>query len=210
MRRLSKVEHYKIILLIKSKDVLEDLVISDGFKYKNIQQKERGFSKFKIGYSFVKRILRVFNIAIKENPKILIGTDATIAIVGWLLRKKVITVLEDDYFVVKRLADLCFPFTSSIVCPSVCDVGPWKHKKIGYSGYMKLGYLHPNVFSSNRNGIAYLNLPDKYVLVRVAKLAAHNDFGQRGLSNEILRTLIHLIEEKGYSVFISSEVNLNK
>lgn len=209
MRRLSNLGGHRIILLIKSKDVLENLVIADGFSYINIQTKERGFSKFEIGYSFIKRVLKIFYITIKENPRILVGTDATLAIVGWLLCKKVITVLEDDYLVIKRLADLCFPFTSSIVCPSVCDVGPWVHKKIGYSGYMKLGYLHPNVFSPYKNKLAYLNLPENFVIIRVAKLAAHHDFGQKGLSSEILSHLINLIREKGYSVFISSEVKLN-
>ena len=205
MRRLSNLGGHRIILLIKSKDVLENLLIADGFSYTNIQTKERGFSKFEIGYSFLKRILRIFYIAIKEKPKVLVGTDATLAIVGWLLRKNVITVLEDDYHVVKKLADLCFPFTSAIVCPSVCSVGPWEHKKIGYSGYMKLGYLHPNVFNSQRNDLAYKN----YVLIRVAKLAAHHDFGQSGLSPEILGSLIERIKKMGYEVYISSEINLD-
>ena len=43
----------KIILLLKTKDILEDLVNHDGFKYINIIPKERGTSKFSIGINLI-------------------------------------------------------------------------------------------------------------------------------------------------------------
>jgi hypothetical protein len=200
----------KIILLLKTKDILEDLVNHDGFKYINIIPKERGTSKFSIGINLIKRLFRILPIILSEKPDLLIGGDPSISQLGWLLRKKRITLTEDDYPVIKKLADITFPFAQVIVAPEVCDVKKWDHNKIGYNGYMKLAYLHPNVFTPNKAQLKVYKIDGNFALIRLAKLTAHHDFGIKGISTEILLKLIFKLESRGLRVLISSESQLAK
>ena len=173
---------HQIKLLIKTKDVLEELVSNDNFPYQNILIKERNKSITGIISSLIKRNFKVFSIIRKNKPDLLISTDASFAQMGWLLRVPRITVLEDDFQIIKPLALLTYPFTNTILCPLVCKVGIWNHKKIGYNGYMKLGYLHPKIFKPNIKIVQNTyNISGDYVIIRLARLTAHHDIGVREL-----------------------------
>lgn len=196
---------HRIIVLIKTKDVLEHLLINDGVSYINILPVKRGNTKFLIFLSFLKRVFRILPILLKNRPDLLIGTDATIAQLGFLLRIKRITIIEDDYDVIASLASLTYPFTQTILCPGVCDVGKWNDKKVGYNGYMKLGYLHPNVFKSDIAILKKYNITRNYVLIRLSQLNAHHDFGMKGINYDLLKKIIEKVSSKGYQILISTE-----
>ena len=208
IRRLAK--NNKVTILIKTKDVLEKLIKNDCFNYINILQKERGKSKISIAFSLLKRNIKIFPLLLKIKPDLLMGGDPSIAQLGKLLNIKRITITEDDYSVIKTLSKLTNPFTETILCPTVCDVGKWVNKKVGYSGYMKLGYLHPNVFTPNTTILEKYQLNNKFVIIRLAKLTAHHDFGIKGLDNKLLDTIISIIENKNYQVYISAEGSINQ
>jgi uncharacterized protein len=196
---------HQIIILIKTKDVLENLLKNDNLPYINILPKERGSSRLMIGLSLLKRNLKILPLLLKNRPDLLIGTDASIAQLGWLLGINRITITEDDYDVIKSLADLTYPFTKTILCPQVCNVGKWFDKKIGYNAYMKLGYLHPKVFSANTAIRSKYRFSQKYVIIRLSKLKAHHDFGVKGINDELLDKLIPIIEQNGFQVLLSCE-----
>lgn len=201
-------KNHHLILLLKTKDVLENLVKNDGFNYVNILPDPRGNSKFSILFSLLKRIIKVFPIILRKRPQLMVSTDSSVAILGFFMRIHVITITEDDYEVIKTLGDLTYPFTSTILCPTVCSVGKWEMKKSGYYGYMKLGYLHPNVFSLNREILINSGFNKKYALIRIAKLTAHHDFGIKGIDKDFLEKIVQLLEKFGLQVFISSEGHL--
>ena len=210
IRRLISNGH-TIKILIKTKDVLEKLVINDNFPYQNILSKERSQSIFGIVLSIIKRNFKIFSIIKKINPDLLISTDASLAQLGWLLNIPRITVLEDDYEIIKPLAILTYPFTSVIVCPNVCKVGRWNSKKIGYDGYMKLGYLHPKVFQPNPKIIKDIyDIDEDYVIIRLARLTAHHDMGIKGISDSLLSDLINFFESRSLRILISSESELGE
>jgi predicted glycosyltransferase len=192
-------------ILIKTKDVLEELLLQDRLEYVNILPQERGNSKIAIAFSLIKRNIALLPIILKFRPNLMIGTDATIAQLGWLLRINRITITEDDYDLIKTLGDLSYPFTKTILCPEVCAVGKWEHKKIGYAGYMKLGYLHPNVFKRDPKIPEKYNLLKKYAVIRLAKLTAHHDFGIKGIDESFLDKIISVFEKHSIAVFISAE-----
>ncbi|MDC1327135.1 hypothetical protein N8252_02290 [Ulvibacter sp.] len=199
---------HSIILLIKTKDVLEDIIKGDNINYINIIRQPRGNSKISIAFSLIRRNLLILPIILREKPDLLVGGDPSISQIGWLLCKNRFTLTEDDYPIIKTLADLTFPFAQYILCPKVCDTGRWYRKKIGYDGYMKLAYLHPNQFAPNRQILSKYNIVGKYVLIRLAQLTAHHDFGIKGLNHSELNKIIAAIKSKGYKVFISSEGEL--
>jgi hypothetical protein len=134
----------------------------------------------------------------------MIGTDPSLAQIGFLRNIPVITSLEDDIEVVPQLAKLTFPFTNFILAPEVCSVGKYERKKIGYNGLMKLAYLHPNYFKPSleikNNYFDY----KEYSIIRLSALNAHHDINESGISEEFLQKLITKLQEDG-KVYISSE-----
>ncbi|GAB3961721.1 DUF354 domain-containing protein [Spirosoma harenae] len=210
IKRLSKKKGNQVIILIKTKDVLEDLIKKDGIEYTNILPKERGSTKLAILLSLFHRILIILPILLKKRPDLLIGTDAALAQLGKILSINRVTIIEDDYPIVKHLADLTYPFTQTILCPEVCDVGGWESKKVGYEGYMKLGYLHPSVFTHDNTIKEKYFMSKKYALIRLSRLAAHHDIGIQGINENLLNEIIQRVRENGYDVWISAEGKLTE
>lgn len=199
---------HQVKILIKTKDILEDLLKEDGWQYVNIQAVSRKNTKWSILKASLQRTWRVLSIARSFGADLLIGTDSSIAQAAWLLRKPAITTLEDDVDVIYNLARLTFPFTDSILVPEPCRVGKWEAKKIPYYGYMKLAYLHPNRFSPSRSVVERYGIQGNYILIRLAKLVAHHDAGIKGLSINLVHRIINKVQDAGLSVYISSESEL--
>lgn len=205
MIKILKDHGNEVLLLIKTKDVLERLIQQDGFSFINIQPKTRKNNPVSILLASFIRTWKVVKIVKKYQIDMLIGTDSSIAQAGYLTGKQAITTLEDDYEVIRKLADLTYPYTRTILVPEVCTVGKWNHKKVGYDGYMKLAYLHPNRFTPDAEIKNSYIQSDHYCLIRLAQLTAHHDAGIRGLNIDLVKNLIGAIEAQGYKVYISAE-----
>ena len=200
---------HKVLIQIKKKDVLEELLKSSSFDYVNILPEVRKNSKFAALSSLIKRSKKMLPALRKFNPDLLVSSDASYAQIGLILRIPRITILEDDYKVIKKLAILSYPFTSTILCPEVCKVGRWGSKKVGYKGYMKLAYLHPSVFKPNNEIIKKYAFPERYALIRLAQLTAYHDDGIKGISELFLNTIIDLLKQNGITPIISAEGKIN-
>ena len=200
----------EVKLLIKTKDILEQLLKEDGQEYHNIQDVFRKNTKWGILKASLKRAWAVYKIARRFKADILLGTDSSIAQAGWLLRKPAITTLEDDVEVIKTFAKLTYPFTSVLLVPNACRVGKWDAKKIGYAGYMKLAYLHPDYFTPDKSIVSCYGIHQPFILIRLAKLAAHHDDGIKGLERGLVKKVIAIAENNGYQVYISSETDLEE
>lgn len=207
-----KQKEIDVLVLIRTKDILSNLLDEYGWEYYNILPDGRGNSRIQILYGLFKRTVKIWFFVKKRKIDFLAGTDASLAIVGKFCRIPCITTLEDDYEVIKHLANLTYPFTANIVVPAICSVGKWGYKKVGYQGYMKLAYLHPNWFTPDIRKISIS--PDKpFYILRLSALNAHHDVGIKGINEEILVEIIKRLAGFG-SVFISSEselpINLKK
>jgi hypothetical protein len=186
-------------LIIKSKDVLEKLLIENNETYINILPEGRKSNKIGILAGLVKRDFRLFNLVKNKNYDLFIGTDPSLAHIGFLKRIPVVTVLEDDINVIPGLAKITFPYTSLILTPKECKTGKYEKMTIHYYGYMKLAYLHPRWFNKKA---AIFNQP--YFLMRASNLGAYHDDGINGLTTELLHRIVSHLQDRG-SVYISSE-----
>ena len=208
--RVLKDKGVEIKIIIKTKDVLETLVKESGFEHQNILPGGRGRSRTSILLAVIKRDLKMWKIAKKFKPDLMIGTDPSIAHISWLTKRFGITIVEDDYDVIKSLVWMTYPFTKAILCPKVCKVGKkYEQKKIAYSGYMKLGYLHPDVFQQADEVLMKYKFDKKFVLIRLSSLGAYHDYGIKGLTKQLIRKVIGKCELAGYSVKLSAEFKVD-
>jgi uncharacterized protein len=193
---------HTVVLIIKSKDFLESLLNEDSEEYINILPEGREKSKVSILWGLIKRDIRLFKYVANKHFDLFVGSDPSLAHIGWLRRIPVVTILEDDIEIISSLAKLTYPFTSCIITPACVRVGKYKDKQLTYNGYMKLAYLHPRYFQPK--------IEDHYkrsYLIRLSALNAYHDNGVHGIDENLLDKLISVLTVKG-TVYISSEREL--
>ena len=204
MRALKEAGH-KVIVVIRPKDVLEQLCINEGIDYRSIGKRPDKGGKLSRAAVVVQRTLEIAKIVRKEKPCMLMGSDGVMAYLGTLFRTPSFEFFDDDYGVIKLYAWMFFPFYSDLVCPVTTDAARWERKKTGYAGYQKLAYLHPNRFTPDKSVVEKYFPTDKpYFLLRFAKFNAHHDDGIGGINATVAQRLIETLLPYG-SVHISSE-----
>ena len=195
-------------ILIKKKDILENLLTSSNYDFINILPEGRKDSKIGIALGLIKRCIKMLLFCLKNRPDLLIGTSVEISYVGKLLGIPSINVNEDDADVVPLYSKLAYPFASEILTPEPCNNGKWEGKSVKYAGYHELAYLHPDIFKPDRSIVqSYFQTNSTYFIIRFAKLTAHHDEGIHGINGEIAEKIIKIIEPHG-RVFITSEREL--
>lgn len=199
---------HQIKILIKKKDVLENLLRNDDEEYVNIHPKERGSGRIAAAWSVIKKDFALFSIARSFRPDIMTGTSAEITHIGSLLKISSIVVNEDDAAAVPLFSAMAYPLADTIVTPSSCTAGRWSRKQVSYDGYHELAYLAPGYFTPDEKKLHYFN-PGRarYFILRFADLTAHHDRGKKGIGPAIAAKIISLLEPHG-KVFITSERKL--
>ena len=196
---------HQVQVVIKTKDVLQNLLDSAGIPYRNILRRERKHSMFSMLWGMVKRAWRLNAICSKFHPDILTGTSVENSWIGKLRHIPVININEDDADVVPKYVKSSYPWATEILTPIVCDNGRWNEKSLKYAGYHELAYLHPNNFTPDKSIVGqYFPTDSPYYLIRFTKLEAHHDDGIKGISKEIAQRVIDVLKAHG-RVFISSE-----
>ena len=199
---------HKVEVLIKKKDILQELLDQAGFKYHNILEEGRKDSKLGILVGTIKRAWRLFRFCNKYTPDLLTGTSVENSFIGPIRKKPVVNVNEDDASAVPLYAKLSYPGASVILAPVVCDCGKWETKCVKYASYHELAYLHPNHFTPDRKIVEkYFPTIEPYFIIRFAKLKAHHDDGIKGINCEIAQKLIDILKPYG-RIYITSEREL--
>ncbi len=196
------------LILIKKKDLLEELLKESGFEYQNILPDGRKDSKLGIAIGQIKQGVRLLKFCKKNKPELLIGSTPTIAHVGKLLNIPSINLSEDDAKEVMLYAKSVYPFTDVILSPTSCNNDKWEYKSIKHKSYHELAYLHPNQFTPDINIINnYLGNKTPFILMRFAKLNAYHDTGIGGINSSFALELIELLQPYA-KILISSEKKL--
>lgn len=200
---------HQVVNVIRPKDVLEQLCIDAQLPFYKVKDRPKKWGMLGLGVSLIEKIIEVYKITRKEKPDLLVGSDGVLAYVGKMCNVPSFEFFEDDYSIIKLYAKMFFPFYSNVVCPYVCDAGKWNKKKIGYAGYQKLTYLHPDYFTPDKQVVEQYFPVDEspYFIIRFAKLSAHHDVGVNGFSQEVAQQVINKLKQRG-RVFITSEAPL--
>ncbi|MEX0686765.1 MAG: DUF354 domain-containing protein [Balneolales bacterium] len=198
---------HNVLIFIRSKDILEELIVSSGLNFQNILSDGRKDTTSGIILGVIKRGIRLYHLVKNNKVDIMVGTDPTLAHVGKLFGVPVITTLEDDADIIPKLARITFPFTTHIFTPNVCKVGKkYESKKLAYEGYMKLAYLHPVYFKPDHTKVQSCESP--YILIRLAKLTAHHDDDITGIDLSFIDDLLEVVKGN-YKIYINSEYELS-
>lgn len=207
MKELESKGH-EIIAVIRPKDVLEQLCIDYGLNFIKVKDRPNKLGMFGLAIALIDKDIQLLKIVNRYKPDLLLGSDGTLARVGWLKGIPSFEFNEDDAEAIRLYAILSFPFYSNIVCPEVTSAWKWDNKKIGYNSYHELGYLHPNQFTPDKRIVAKYFDPDKtFFIIRFAKLTAHHDTGISGITTEIARRIVEILKPHG-TIYITSERKL--
>ena len=206
-----KYNGHTIKVLIKSKDLLEELVDEANMEYSNILVEGRSNSLLGMGWAMIKKDWRIFLHCINFKPSLLIGTPPELGHIGTILKIPYINVREDDATINRRLFNyINYPWANHILTPISCYNAQWENKSIKYHGYHELAYLHPNHFKPNKEIVkSYLTTDTPYFLLRFVKLTAHHDQGIKGISNSLALKIVNILSTRG-RVLISSEREIDK
>ncbi len=205
-----KEDGHQVEVLIKKKDVLQELLDEVGMPYHNILKEGRKDTKLGILWGTLKRAWRLNAFCSEFKPDILTGTSVENSWIGRIRHIPVININEDDADVVPKYAKLSYPWADEILTPVVCDNGKWNMKSVKYNGYHELAYLHPNNFTPSRSVVEkYFPTDTPYFLIRFAKLKAHHDTGIKGIDLGIAQKLLDVLLPHG-RVYISSERELEE
>ena len=156
------------------------------------------------GFLFLGLCIRFTWEAIKQKPDIMIGrASPMLAVAAWLTRKP--HFLYEDTEVAKFSLRICKCLSTKILTPLtfLTDLGP-KQERV--NTYKELFYLHPNVFTPDRQALRDVGFqPDEfYVFVRFIAWNASHDIGRRGLSDEEKVAMVRCLETYG-RVYVSDE-----
>jgi predicted glycosyltransferase len=205
-----RLQGHRVSVMIKSKDILVDLLEAAGIEYINVLPKGRRDGKFGIAIGIIRKVQALYRYCKTEKPDLMLGTAAEIAWIGKFIGIPSLVFNEDDVEVVKTFARIVYPFATHIVSPEATDNKRWKRKTITYPGYQKLAYLHPNRFSPSREILdSYFSSNRPYSILRFAKLNAHHDVGAQGFTTDVVRETIRIMKQYG-DVYITSERELER
>ncbi|MBU4274293.1 DUF354 domain-containing protein [Patescibacteria group bacterium] len=153
--------------------------------------------------------LLIYKAAKQFEPDLFLGFRSMYAAqVSRLMKKPCILFDDTEHSLEQRL--LFMPF-SEVICTPSCFKKNLGKKQVKFNGYMELAYLHPNYFKPNPSALKELGIKKgkKFFILRFVAWEASHDIGHKGLSIEIKRKLIKLLNKYG-KVFISSEKPLLK
>lgn len=192
------------VVIIKKKDVLEDLIRKEPWKVIVLRSNPKG-SSFKVRMRNVVRLLALFLISLRTRSNLLIGSAAELAIIGKVLGKQSVIFFEDDLEEVPLFAKMAGPNASLLVCPTSCSAAKWDHRTLKYPSYHELAYLHPNHFKADKAKVPHsIDVHRPFTIMRFSDLNAYHDLGKSGISDDLALEIIEVLKPYG-EVHITSE-----
>lgn len=199
---------HKVFILIKTKDILEDLLQQSGLPYFNILKEAHRKSKMGILIDMLVRDWRILRFVRKNKIDLLTGSTVEVAQVGWLTRKYRVNTGEDDMNVVPLFPKMAGPFMETILSPRVCNNYSLEPYSVKYESYHEFAYLHPNHFKADKSVVEkYFEADTPYFIMRFSSLNAYHDGGIKGINTEIAQKLIDILKPYG-RIYITSEREL--
>jgi uncharacterized protein len=196
-------------VVIVGKDILEELVINEGWKYTKIFPNGRRVKWLHIwlsaGIFIGLTIVKLLKIIRKRRYDLFI-TDDCLTFVGRLVGVPSVFVTDDDLTAVPE-SWILMSSSNHILAPSMCNLGKYNDKKWNYYGYKSLFHLHPKRFTPDVSKIKNEFQKEDYFFIRTVSATSTHDVGKRGIDDNLLRKIINLLKSNG-KIILNSERQL--
>lgn len=198
-----------VYVLIKTKDILEELLQNSKISYYNILPIAHRSNKLGILWDMFVRDWKMLRFSRKHKIDLLTGSTPEVAHVSKLLGLNSVNTGEDDADVVPLFGKIAGPFLKCLLVPDVCNVGICEYNAVHYPSYHELAYLHPNHFTADKTIVENYDIDTSkpYFILRFASLKAHHDDGISGINTKIAQRLIDILSPHG-QIYITSEREL--
>jgi uncharacterized protein len=120
---------------------------------------------------------------------------------------RIVSITNTDTEDASLSNSIAFRFSDIVLTPSTfLKKDRYKNLKT-YESFHELAYLHPHWFKPDTKNLNSFNIQkgDQYVFIRLVKWKALHDINEKGISEDNLRRIIHVVQDRGYKVFISTE-----
>ena len=129
---------YEVKLVIRQKDILEEILISEKQNYIKIcEKRKRNKNPFSVVINGILELIiqniNLYKFVKRYRPDYLLGTDVAIAYIGKLRNIPSFVFNEDDYEINKLFCKATYPFIDYIIAPEITSVGKYTDKKISYN-----------------------------------------------------------------------------
>ena len=200
---------HRVKIAITEKDLLTKLLEENNYEYVIISARKKNENIIDKAIKIIKSSIKLNRLVDEFKPDVMAGCLTQMALISRLRRVPSFFIGEDDINYTMLQGIITYPFIFKIIAPELTKVGFFKYKKIGYCGFQKLTYLHPNCFESNLGIIPEINNNRPYFLFRLVNLNAYHDKNILGLSESILDRIIERLQLIG-TIYISSENSLGE
>jgi len=196
----------EILAFVAEKDGNSKLLDSYGIPYVRCA-KSTGKNPVEKAFLFLKLSLQFSLAALKFKPDIMIGRAAPmLSVASWVSGKP--HLLYEDTEVSKFALKICKRLSTKLLTPRtfLSDLGPRQER---LDTYKELFYLHPSVFTPNKQKLRDVgfNPDEEYILVRFVAWNASHDIGRKGLDDAGKIALVKKLEKYG-RVYVSAEGNV--
>jgi predicted glycosyltransferase len=202
-------EGHKVDIIITGRDILEELVVNEGWEYKKIFPNGRKLKGVHIWISaaifIVITIIKLLFITKGKKYDFFI-TDDLLTFVGRIKHTPTVCLTDDDLSAVPE-AFILMLSANYILAPDICDLGRYNKKKLSYHGYKSIFHLHPNHFTPEVDKLPKEIKNTEYFFIRTVSATSTHDVGKRGIDDVKLRKIVALLSHYG-KVIINSEREL--
>lgn len=193
---------HAILITSRRKEIATDLLDAFGLEHRTLSGE--GGAGGMLG-ELLLRDFRLTRIVRNWRPDVLAAIGGIfIAHAGIMGRAPSLVFYDTENARLQNL--LTYPFATKVIVPRCYTAWTPSNRTLRYPGYHELSYLRPPYFSAQRE-IALANglSPDRPTwLVRLVSWKANHDIGERGLSADAVRKIIHRLGQRG-KVLISAE-----
>lgn len=204
-----KTEGCVVDVVIISKDVLEDLIIDEGWDFKNIFVRGRKISflptQIVAFFAAIFTVIKLIKFILSKPRYDKYITDDILVVPSFLFKIPSYIFVDNDYDALS-LGKYLLPFATTIIAPNSTNLKRFNYKKLSFKGNKAIAHLTPSYFTPNKKVI--FPLYNDYFILRLSELnAVHDDDSNRGILDMHVDKLIKLLLKHG-QVLISSERKL--
>jgi len=205
--RMLKEQHHKVTVTSRHKEIATHLLDELKIEHTPLSKLKKG-GLLSLGKELIQRNVALYKFVRRFQPDIMAAIGGvSIAHVGKITGIPSLVFYDTEN--AKLQNAITYPFAACVLVPNCYQAWTPKARTVRYPGYHELAYLHPNVFTADKqiainNGLA---LTQDTFFLRLVSWQANHDIGETGWSSNLSEKLVSYLAKKG-KVIISSECEL--